>query len=313
MDMRPSLVSPAFDENLWVIIKPSNDTPGQWVARCLNLDIVSFSASPEGALRAAAEAVTDCVRGLAPLPRRRPVGDEWSLVQLIAREGSHAQPAPGIAASAAAQLRLTTGPATTLLLAPAQPQVERLPPVWLDHETIAARRRAEAPLGVLSRLQVPFKRQPRRRSSRCGQTSIPSKASGINMSSLPEIIVTIQDFDRLQSLVSGSDTDATERLDAELARAQLMAQTEIPADVVTMNSDVVYEDATSGERRAIRLVYPRDAEATRGYVSVLAPIGSALLGLRQGQEIEWPTPSGKRRLRVLEVPYQPERAGDFAL
>jgi regulator of nucleoside diphosphate kinase len=311
--MRPSLVSPAFDENLWVVIKPSNDTPGQWVARCLNLDIISISASPEGALRAAAEAVTACLRGLKPLPRRRPVGNEWSLVQLIAREGTHAQPAPGIAASAVAQLRLTTGPATNLLLAPAQPEVERLPPVWLDNETIAARRRAEPARGVLSLLKDPFKRQPRRRSARCGQASTPSTASGINMSSLPDIIVTTQDFERLQRIVSCSDGNAAERLDAELARAQLMAQTEVPADVVTMNSDVVYEDATSGERRAIRLVYPHDAEATRGFVSVLAPIGSALLGLRQGQEIEWPTPSGKRRLRVLEVPYQPERAGDFAL
>jgi regulator of nucleoside diphosphate kinase len=310
--MHPPPVSPAFGENLWLIVRPSSDTPGQWVARCLNLDIISISPSPEGALRAAAEAVADCLRGAAPLPRRRPARDEWSLVQLINREGSHGSPAPGVAASATAQLRLTTSPAPNLLAAP-RAHVERLPPVWLDHDTIAAQQRAEAPPGFLSLMQSPFKRQLRRRSTRCGQASLQNTASGTNMPSLPDIIVTTQDFERLQHLVSCSDTSASERLDAELARAKLMVQTEVPADVVTMNSDVVYEDATSGERRAIRLVYPRDAEATRGFVSVLAPIGSALLGLRQGQEIEWPTPSGKRRLRVLEVPYQPERAGDFAL
>lgn len=132
-------------------------------------------------------------------------------------------------------------------------------------------------------------------------------------SAMPEIIVTTQDFQRLQRLVSAASSSAAERLDAELARAQLVPPTEIPGDVVTMNSDVVYEDARSGERRAVRLVYPKDAEADRGWVSVLAPIGSALLGLRQGQEIDWPTPSGKRRLRVVAVPYQPESRGDFAL
>jgi regulator of nucleoside diphosphate kinase len=309
--MRPPPRSPSFGENLWVIVKPSGNAAGQWVARCLNLDIVSMSASPEGALRSATAAVAECLRGVLPLPRRRPPRDESFLVQLIAREGTHVRPPSHVPATAAAELRLSTA-ASSNLLGPAEPHVERLPLAWLDEATIAARWRAESRLGVLALLQGPFQRQLRRRSARCGQASS-QKASGTNMSSLPDIIVTTQDFERLQRLVSSSDTTAAERLDAELARAQLLPQTEIPADLVTMNSDVVYEDATSGERRAIRLVYPRDAEATRGYVSVLAPIGSALLGLREGQEIEWPTPSGRRRLRVLAVPYQPERAGDFAL
>jgi regulator of nucleoside diphosphate kinase len=309
----PPLLSPAFDENLWVIVKLSGDTPDQWVARCLNLDIISISASPDGALRAVTAAVAACLRGVAPVPRRRPARDDWSVVQLIAREGTHGRPSPEVPATAVAQLRLTTA-ASSHLLARAAAHVERLPPVWLDQATIAARWRAESRLGLVGLLQTPLARQLRRRSARCGQASPQEQAaSSIDMSALPDIIVTTQDFERLQRLVSCSDTTAAERLDAELARAQLLPQTDIPADVVTMNSDVVYEDAASGERRAIRLVYPRDAQATRGYVSVLAPIGSALLGLRQGQEIEWPTPSGRRRLRVLAVPYQPERAGDFAL
>ncbi len=79
-----------------------------------------------------------------------------------------------------------------------------------------------------------------------------------------------------------------------------------------MNSDVIYEDTASGAQRAVRLVYPKDA-AGHGRVSVLAPVGSALLGLRPGQQIDWPTPGRTHHLRVLAVPYQPERHGDFAL
>lgn len=133
------------------------------------------------------------------------------------------------------------------------------------------------------------------------------------MSSAPEIIITTQDFERLQRLIACSDSPAAEQLDAELARARLIAQTEIPANVVTMNSNVTYEDAASGEQRTVRVVYPEDAEVTRGWVSVLAPVGAALLGLRQGQAIDWPTPRGTRRLRVVDVPYQPESHGHYTL
>jgi regulator of nucleoside diphosphate kinase len=310
--MHPSSLSSAFDENIWVIAQRAGDTPGQWVARCLNLDVVSISSSLQGALRAASEAVADCLRpGSAPLPRRRPQQREWSLVELLVRDGAHGQPPQGLEATAAAQLRLVRSSDATGLALGAQ-RVEQLPLVWLEDRVIAARQRSSALMRTLDFFKAPH--PVRRRSARCGQPCPPGpSARGIAMSSLPEIILTTQDFDRLQRVVSAASSSAAERLDAELARAQLVAQTDIPADVVTMNSDVVYEDAKSGERRVVRLVYPRDAEADRGWVSVLAPIGSALLGLRQGQEIEWPTPSGQRRLRVVAVPYQPESRGDFAL
>jgi regulator of nucleoside diphosphate kinase len=80
-----------------------------------------------------------------------------------------------------------------------------------------------------------------------------------------------------------------------------------------MNSEVVYEDFATGARRTVRLVYPKDADASRGWISVLAPIGSALLGLRVGQEIEWQLPTERRRLFVVEIRYQPESRGDFHL
>jgi regulator of nucleoside diphosphate kinase len=129
----------------------------------------------------------------------------------------------------------------------------------------------------------------------------------------PHLIVTDADVERLLPVFEQHDTAASELLESELHRAVIVPQREIPPDVVTMNSEVVYEDCATRAARTVRVVYPKDADAASGRVSVLAPIGSALLGLRVGQEIEWNVPSGARRIRVVAVPYQPEAAGDFAL
>jgi regulator of nucleoside diphosphate kinase len=86
---------------------------------------------------------------------------------------------------------------------------------------------------------------------------------------------------------------------------------EIPKDVVTMNSRVVFENETTGERREVTLVYPPHADIAAGKISVLVPIGTALLGLRVGQAIDWELPSGgKERYRIIDVPFQPEAAGE---
>ena len=129
----------------------------------------------------------------------------------------------------------------------------------------------------------------------------------------PHIIVTDKDLERLTRVITGHAGDSVEQLDAELARAEVVSPHEVSGDVVTMNSEVVYEEVGSGAQRRIRIVYPEDANAQRGWVSVLAPLGSALLGLRVGQEIDWRVPRGVRRLRIIAVPYQPEAAGDFNL
>lgn len=128
-----------------------------------------------------------------------------------------------------------------------------------------------------------------------------------------QIIITEADRERLSPVLDQHGGAASESLDGELHRAIIVAPAEVPPDVVTMNSDVVYEDAATGVRRTIRLVYPRDADAVAGRVSVLAPVGAALLGLRVGQEISWRVPNGVKRLRVVEIVYQPESAGHFDL
>mgnify|MGYP002356890139 CR=1 FL=1 len=132
---------------------------------------------------------------------------------------------------------------------------------------------------------------------------------------LPPITLSSRDLARLEALLDSPALQrhpAAQALAAELARAHVVAPESMPADVVTMNSLVECIDETGGERRHLTLAYPQDADATRHRVSVLAPVGSALLGLRIGDAIDWPAPSGTTlRLRVTAIAYQPEAAGDF--
>lgn len=93
-----------------------------------------------------------------------------------------------------------------------------------------------------------------------------------------------------------------EPLTRELRRAIVVSDEAVPADVVTMSSRVRYTDETAGVSRVVHIVHPEQAAGAEGRVSVLAPVGSALLGLSAGQAIEWDFPDGRRRrLRVEEV------------
>lgn len=104
-----------------------------------------------------------------------------------------------------------------------------------------------------------------------------------------------------------------EDLRGELERAGVVPPEEIPGDVITMNSTVVLNDQETGEEETYTLVYPEDADTAQGKISILAPIGTAMLGYRMGDVFEWEVPSGKRRLKVEKVLYQPEASGDFDL
>jgi regulator of nucleoside diphosphate kinase len=126
----------------------------------------------------------------------------------------------------------------------------------------------------------------------------------------PNLTVTTHDARRLEALLQGEagrGAPMASLLEQELARATLVDPTQIPADVVTMHSRVECQDETSGERHEVELVYPHEADADLGRVSILAPVGTALLGLAVGDAIDWPMPGGRMtRVRVMAVSYQPE-------
>lgn len=104
-----------------------------------------------------------------------------------------------------------------------------------------------------------------------------------------------------------------DNLENELARARIVAPKDIPAEVITMNSKARLLDLDSGEEMEFTLVFPADADREQDKISVLAPIGTAMLGYRVGDTFVWQVPDGTRRLKVLAVLYQPEASGDFDL
>lgn len=134
------------------------------------------------------------------------------------------------------------------------------------------------------------------------------------MSNKPSITVSRLDIERIEALLERmppAQAEGYAALLAELDRAEVVEPAQVPPNVVTMNSRVTFVDEADGEQLSLTLVYPNNAGAP-GTVSILAPVGSALLGLAVGQQIEWPTPDGRSRtLKVLDIAYQPEAAGDL--
>jgi regulator of nucleoside diphosphate kinase len=131
----------------------------------------------------------------------------------------------------------------------------------------------------------------------------------------PNVILTTLDVERLERLIdtmARKPTPGLAELEAELARAQVVDPHDVPPTVVTMNSTVRFEVESSQDSFCLTLVYPKDANASGDRISVLSPVGSALLGLSQGDQIEWPKPGGGLlHVQIKEVTYQPERAGEF--
>jgi regulator of nucleoside diphosphate kinase len=134
------------------------------------------------------------------------------------------------------------------------------------------------------------------------------------MKNVPPITVTTLDLERIEELL---DSDASRRLPGvaalkyELERANVIEPHEVPPGLVTMNSTVLCRDESMMSEYELTLVYPNAANQPNR-VSILAPVGSALLGLSVGQEISWQVPGGRTlQLRVLEVRYQPEAQSEF--
>jgi len=126
--------------------------------------------------------------------------------------------------------------------------------------------------------------------------------------SLPPITICETDFANLERLVSTCRLRGeAASLAAELERARVVDAEELDRGVVTMNSVVCFEDEETGEQRQITIVYPHGADANENRISVLAPVGAALLGLCEGQTISWPLPSGRpRRYRIVNVVSHPD-------
>lgn len=125
------------------------------------------------------------------------------------------------------------------------------------------------------------------------------------MPEAPSIVVSTRDASRLEALLATVDTaasDVARHLEAELARAEYREHDQMPAGVVMMGSRVRCVDETNDESHTLTLVYPGEADVAAGRVSILAPVGAALLGLSVGQTIDWPLPGGRAtRLTVAEV------------
>ncbi len=133
------------------------------------------------------------------------------------------------------------------------------------------------------------------------------------------INITAQDMDRLRDLLRttkdpfGLDRPHLETLRAELDRARIVALDALDADVVTMNSTVRVRDCDGGRTTVFTLVFPERANPETSHVSVIAPLGAALLGYRVGDQVSFKVPTGTRKCEIVEVVYQPEAAGDLHL
>lgn len=131
----------------------------------------------------------------------------------------------------------------------------------------------------------------------------------------PPIVVSSLDMERLEALLDSlpsAQAGTREKLMGELARADMVEPDEMPADVVTMNSRVRFVLDNAAEEFDMSLAYPKDVNGEPDKLSVLTPVGNALLGLKVGETIDWTRPDGGRfEVTVREIVYQPERAGDL--
>jgi regulator of nucleoside diphosphate kinase len=133
-----------------------------------------------------------------------------------------------------------------------------------------------------------------------------------------KLIITEFDIQRVEAIIASrrhkglqsTDLDAVEE---ELARAEIVETSNVPNDVVTMNSTVVLRDTKTDRMVEYTLVFPWDADIGQDKISIFAPIGTALLGYQIGDIVHWEVPAGKRSYKIERVLFQPEREGRFDL
>lgn len=122
----------------------------------------------------------------------------------------------------------------------------------------------------------------------------------------PNIILSQEDYEKISQLIYQNDSDIAALLEEELSRADLVPQTELPKNVVAMKSQVTYQDSQTGQESTITLVYPHEANLQENRISILASVGAALIGLKEGAKIQWPLPNGiEKEFRVVKVSQEP--------
>jgi len=128
-----------------------------------------------------------------------------------------------------------------------------------------------------------------------------------------KIYITTDNFRKLQETIDSLrlladvlEKESLDKLEAELRRATIIDQDKTPDDVVTMNSTVCLMDIESGKEETYKLVYPSDADIEENKISVLAPIGTAIIGYKAGDVVEWRVPAGARKILIKEIIHQPE-------
>lgn len=121
----------------------------------------------------------------------------------------------------------------------------------------------------------------------------------------PPVIINEADYERLQSMANffmERNPVASERLLEEIERADIRDLDDMPSNVVTMDSEVTYRDETTGKSQSVYLVWPSEADIEKRRISILTPVGAALIGLAEGASIDWETNSGEtRHLTILKV------------
>jgi len=133
----------------------------------------------------------------------------------------------------------------------------------------------------------------------------------------PTIYITEPDREKLKDLIRKAyyteyrGSDYLKSLAGEIDKAKVVDPHKIPPDVITLNSTAQLIDLETNDEMTYTLVFPDDADVAQGKISILAPIGTAMLGYRVGDIFEWETPGGIRKIKVLKILFQPEASGNF--
>ena len=136
---------------------------------------------------------------------------------------------------------------------------------------------------------------------------------------MKKVTLTKNDYTRIYKAITDAKNSKTinsneaEKLLSELSKAEIVPSEKIDNDVVTMNSEVKLFFENTQKEQSFKIVYPQDSNLKENKISIFSPIATALIGYKIGDEIEWIVPGGMTKIKIVDLIYQPEVAGDFDL